>query len=208
MKDKNVTFMILFRYIKYMLKNPFVNALLAGGYIVGGVLVMSKIIEGISGVEDTIIIPMVMLSLLVLSVAVMGGLFFFEPIRLLLENKSYEAFMLNFIYSSDNGVASAGQSKVKKELFLELIKQDGFKIALGARRGGFTRRRTSGYVDELTGTHIKADEVILEAVYFITSYIIPSSPSQLSSSPLAPDAQTYMAPPHLDAPQDNSSHHL
>jgi hypothetical protein len=91
MKDKNVTFMILFRYIKYMLKNPFVNALLAGGYIVGGVLVMSTIIEGISGVEDTIIIPMTMLSLLVLSVAVMGGLFFFEPIRLLLENKSYEA---------------------------------------------------------------------------------------------------------------------
>jgi hypothetical protein len=78
--------MILFGYIKYMLKNPFVNALLAGGYIVGGVLVMSTIIEGISGVEDTIIIPMTMLSLLVLSVAVMGGLFFFEPIRLLLEN--------------------------------------------------------------------------------------------------------------------------
>jgi hypothetical protein len=50
-----------------------------------------------------------------------------EIYKSLPRNKSYEAFMLNFIYSSDNGVASAGQSKVKKELFLELIKQDGFK---------------------------------------------------------------------------------
>jgi hypothetical protein len=74
-----------------MLKNPFINALMAGGYIVGGVLVMSTIIKSIMGTQDTIIIPMTMLSLLVLSVAVMAILFFFEPVRLLLENKRQEA---------------------------------------------------------------------------------------------------------------------
>lgn len=69
-----------------MTLTPFRNALTAAGYIV-------FIVYGISSLEffadspDTILIPMAMLSLLTLSVAVMGFLFFFEPVRLSLDKE-------------------------------------------------------------------------------------------------------------------------
>lgn len=73
-----------------MNKNPFLNALTAAAYIVVIVLVMN--VFGLLGIQDnSIIIPMTMLSLLVLSVTIMGLLFFVEPLRLYFENQKQEA---------------------------------------------------------------------------------------------------------------------
>src|SRR3989344_5352184 len=73
-----------------MNKNPFINALAAAIYIVVIVLIINAM-TSFSSSEDTILIPMAMLSLFVLSAAVMGFLFVFEPTRLLLENKKQES---------------------------------------------------------------------------------------------------------------------
>jgi hypothetical protein len=74
-----------------MTKNPYLNALFAGLYIVlvvilinyGPVLVRQK--------PDTILAPIAMLSLLVLSAAFMGYLFFFQPVLIYVEGKKREA---------------------------------------------------------------------------------------------------------------------
>lgn len=71
------------------MRKPFTYALAAVLYIVSIVLVINGITSVLPG--KNIIIPMVMLSLLVLSVAVMGFLFFSEPIYLYMENKKQEA---------------------------------------------------------------------------------------------------------------------
>jgi len=66
-----------------MTPTPFKHATAAALYIA---LIISSIFtaEGyLSVVEDTIFMPMMMLSILVLSVALMGFLFFAEPVRLL-----------------------------------------------------------------------------------------------------------------------------
>jgi len=73
------------------MKKPFTYALAAALYIV---LIVSVISTGVSFLpqkEDTIIIPMAMLSLFVLSAAVMGFLFLSEPWLLFMENKKQEA---------------------------------------------------------------------------------------------------------------------
>ncbi len=75
-----------------MLKNPYYNAILAAAYIALIVL----LINGASVLkipDNTILIPIIMLSLLVLSVAIMGILFFYEPARLFLENQRREALV-------------------------------------------------------------------------------------------------------------------
>src|SRR3990167_1052540 len=69
-----------------MNKNPFINAVLAGAYIVLIVSVI-KLFSTLGGPEESIFIPMTMISLLVLSVALMGFLFFYEPLRLLMNNQ-------------------------------------------------------------------------------------------------------------------------
>lgn len=73
------------------MKNPILNGLAAGAYIAGLVIIsnyfaMKKTIE-----EPSVFIPMVMLSLLVFSVALMGVLFFFQPLKLFMDNKREEA---------------------------------------------------------------------------------------------------------------------
>lgn len=72
---------------------PVVSAGLAALYIVGLVnliwFFMSLSEEGDG--EDIILIPMVMLSLLVLSVLIMGFLFAFRPLELYMEGKRSEA---------------------------------------------------------------------------------------------------------------------
>ncbi|OGI95224.1 hypothetical protein A2917_01060 [Candidatus Nomurabacteria bacterium RIFCSPLOWO2_01_FULL_42_17] len=73
------------------MKNPFLNALAAALYIVVVVFVISSITSDAH--EETLLIPITMLSLLVLSVSVMGLLFFYEPARLFLENKNREAIL-------------------------------------------------------------------------------------------------------------------
>lgn len=74
-----------------MIKNPYISALLASSYIVllvSGVYFTSKYE---SEVRFEIVLPMIVLSILVLSVATMAYLFFFRPLVLLFENKAKES---------------------------------------------------------------------------------------------------------------------
>ncbi|MDO8561652.1 MAG: hypothetical protein Q7S05_02375 [bacterium] len=76
-----------------MTKNPYVNALLASGYIT---LVSSALYWGPQyiGRIDSVFAPIAFLSLFVLSAAVMGFLFFFQPIQMYLEAEKKEAVNL------------------------------------------------------------------------------------------------------------------
>jgi len=76
-----------------MTKNPFVNALAATAYIT---LIASALsyVPNTDIPEKSVMIPIVMLSLLVLSAALMGYFFFYQPVRLLIENKQKEATKL------------------------------------------------------------------------------------------------------------------
>ncbi|MFA5777878.1 MAG: hypothetical protein WC870_00040 [Candidatus Paceibacterota bacterium] len=73
------------------MKKPFLNALAAALYIVVIVFVTQFVGSVLKDQNDTIIIPMTMLSLFVLSAAVMGFLFLAEPLQLLIENRKQEA---------------------------------------------------------------------------------------------------------------------
>lgn len=68
---------------------PFINAILAEAYIVCLVLLMNFGPKGPD--ENTIIIPIAMLSLFVLSAAIMGYLFLSRPLELFLDGKRGEA---------------------------------------------------------------------------------------------------------------------
>ncbi len=73
------------------MKKPFLFALVATVYIVFIVNVISTVASVLHNQEETIFIPITMLSLFVLSAAVMGFLFLSEPLQLFLENKKQEA---------------------------------------------------------------------------------------------------------------------
>lgn len=73
-----------------MNKNPYVNALLAGAYIVLIALGLNWT-SGFEGVEDTFFTPMFMLALFVFSAAVMGYLFVLNPLTLYLDGHKKEA---------------------------------------------------------------------------------------------------------------------
>ena len=75
------------------MKKPFLHALGAVIYIVFIVLVIQGANYLLKEVMGTIIIPMTMLSLFVLSAAVMGYFFLSEPISLLVENRKKEAIV-------------------------------------------------------------------------------------------------------------------
>lgn len=77
-----------------MSKNPFVNAFGASAYIILGVTVMSFVSEKMSNKPDTFFAPVVFLSLLTLSVAVMAYLFFYQPVVLLIDGKKKQALDL------------------------------------------------------------------------------------------------------------------
>lgn len=72
-----------------MPKNPVLNAILAGVYIVGIVTLMNYLSH--IRRDDSVVTPMVVLSLLTLSAAVMGYLFLSNPIMLYLDGKKKEA---------------------------------------------------------------------------------------------------------------------
>ena len=76
-----------------MSRTPFHNALAAISYIV---LVASLIYNAqfFVGVEKGIIIPIAFLSLFVFSAAVMGFIFLYQPLQLLLEGQKNEAVTL------------------------------------------------------------------------------------------------------------------
>lgn len=76
-----------------MTKNPFYNALAALGYIVLIVLGMNAI-SGVQRDLGEIIMPIIMLSLLTLSAAVMVYIFGYQPLLLFLEDKKKEAISL------------------------------------------------------------------------------------------------------------------
>jgi hypothetical protein len=72
------------------MNKPIYSAGLAAAYIVGVVLLIS-LGPIFFGEPDNILMPMGMLALLVLSVAVMGFLFFYRPLALMLEGDHAEA---------------------------------------------------------------------------------------------------------------------
>ena len=74
-----------------MIKNPFLNAFMALGYIAGIILIINKTNSIAAHTPDTILAPVTMLSLFVLSAAIMGILFVYEPLCLFLENQKREA---------------------------------------------------------------------------------------------------------------------
>lgn len=80
------------RLYLYMTQNPLINALSASLYIIGLVSLIELV--GPDSQFDNVgfpILPMVMLSIFVLSAAVMGYLFCYQPLKLFLEGKKEEA---------------------------------------------------------------------------------------------------------------------
>lgn len=77
-----------------MTKNPLYNAALAIGYVLGIVLLISSGTFFFESQEDSIFIPVAMLALLVLSVAVMAYLFFYQPLLLILDGEREKAAKL------------------------------------------------------------------------------------------------------------------
>lgn len=73
------------------MKNPVYNALLAELYICGIATTMFYGEHLFGEQEDNIMMPIAMLSLLVLSVSIMGYLFCYTPLSLFLEGKKEEA---------------------------------------------------------------------------------------------------------------------
>lgn len=73
------------------MKKPFLYALAAALYIVIIVLAINSITKANILPKETILIPMAMLSLFVLSAAIMGFLFLYEPLHLYMENHKQEA---------------------------------------------------------------------------------------------------------------------
>lgn len=73
-----------------MTKNPFANAFAAVFYIV---IVASVMFYGMkhTGPDNSILIPIAMLSLFTLSAAMMGYIFFYNPILMYLEGKKKDA---------------------------------------------------------------------------------------------------------------------
>ena len=69
-----------------MTKNPFLNALSAAGYIVFVASLMYYAGQHTQG-PDGLIVPITMLSLFVLSAAVMGFLFFYQPVQMYLDGE-------------------------------------------------------------------------------------------------------------------------
>jgi hypothetical protein len=76
-----------------MTKSPFLNAGAAAIYIAA---VASFLFYGVERIDevDTILIPMAMLSLFVLSATIMGLVFFYQPVRLYLNGEKDEAARL------------------------------------------------------------------------------------------------------------------
>lgn len=74
-----------------MSTNPLVNAFVAAGYISALVTILFNSPYFISDNELGMIAPLFFLSAFVISAALMGYLFFYQPVRLLIENKPKEA---------------------------------------------------------------------------------------------------------------------
>ena len=78
-----------------MTTNPFLNALCALGYVIA-VVSFIRFASGFAetGPDESILVPIGMLSLLSLSAAVMAYIFFYQPILMLFDSKRKEAVKL------------------------------------------------------------------------------------------------------------------
>lgn len=74
-----------------MTRNPIINAICASAYIFTVVLIMTTVTKPLENKPDTFFAPIVALSVLTLSVAVMAYLFFYQPVMLLTDGKKKEA---------------------------------------------------------------------------------------------------------------------
>jgi hypothetical protein len=77
-----------------MSKNPLVNALGAFGYITLVATIIHFISKTQSHKPDPAFAPVIFLSLLTLSVAIMGYIFFYQPFQLLIDGKKKEGASL------------------------------------------------------------------------------------------------------------------
>lgn len=76
-----------------MSKNPFLNALAAILYIIFVAFFMFYGTK-MSGSQNSIIVPIAIISLFTLSAAIMGYIFMYTPVQLLLDGKKKEALDL------------------------------------------------------------------------------------------------------------------
>lgn len=74
-----------------MSRNPIVNALAASAYIGIIVAVMTLISQAQRNKPDTILAPVIIMSLLTLSTAAMAYIFFYQPIQLFIDGKKKAA---------------------------------------------------------------------------------------------------------------------
>ncbi len=74
------------------MKKPFLFALVAAIYIIFIVQVVNAVTMALP--RHTIFIPMAVLGLFVLSAAIMGFLFLYEPLNLYMDNRKHEALVL------------------------------------------------------------------------------------------------------------------
>lgn len=77
-----------------MMLKAILNAFLATLYIVLVALVMNYMTKQMGNKPDTVFGPMAAMALLTLSAAVMGYLFFFQPVQLYLDGKKKEGINL------------------------------------------------------------------------------------------------------------------
>ena len=77
-----------------MTKNPFINAFSASAYIALVVSVMNVVTRTQGSKPDSTFAPIMFISLLTLSVAVMAYLFFYQPLQFLIDGKRKEALNL------------------------------------------------------------------------------------------------------------------
>jgi len=78
------------------MKNPLINASVALIYIVGIVLFVHLGLATVFRGPETFVIPMIMLSLFVLSAALMGYLFLGTPLQMYLDGQKQEAVRFFF----------------------------------------------------------------------------------------------------------------
>lgn len=78
------------KYTKTMINSPYINALFASAYItlIANVMYYSS---NYDGVEPSVLVPIMVLSLLVFSVALMAYLFFFQSLRLYIDGRKEDA---------------------------------------------------------------------------------------------------------------------
>jgi VanZ family protein len=74
-----------------MSRNPIINAISASGYITLVVAIFNFVSHTQKNKPDTILAPILILSLLTLSVTVMAYLFFYQPFQLFIEGKKKQA---------------------------------------------------------------------------------------------------------------------